>query len=488
MKPLARFYETYNHRPVSYYNPLTGGMWSEISKEHRLGSDATLETAVAVCDTPVLYLLPNQANRYPARATWLQIPGVSLKKYLSKHQASEVLYQGKDINVYPIALWFDVRPGVTIKACVEAHRTLHTLVETHFQPQNVHQGNHETFPMEVLATPGQLGLDLLRRTLPYGQEYPILPDEIAAILVDEFGQGRSQFFEHGKDMIDQVYCYDGRWMYASCLRKVPTGPYIHDQVNEFMPYVSGFYLVRATVPATWSHIGLLPCRAESDKYTQGGSYHNQPGHTFLSWCTSQELSLALKYGWSVQVLERILWPETDKLPEPLKLWGERLVKLRETLVDKYPEPLRSLLRGAFRNIMLQAVGSFRRFSSEYDSYVTEVDMVPHGDVAPLLEDGHYHYTTQNDLPPKQLQTFQPQWADFIWGLARKKLAENALQLPYESLVALRTDGIWATAEHTFNDTGKVGQLRPKQLAQSTCLPWPKSLSEYLKFLVITRVY
>src|SRR5271165_3208888 len=103
-------------------------------------------------------------------------------------------------------------------------------------------------------------------------------------------------------------------------------------------YVPGFYRVEVQIPEDWEHIGLLPKR-NPEGSAQKFSYPRMAGQRFESWCSSSELSLALNQGWGVQVKERMLWLQTHRLPEPLKLWGERLIALRMERAKAYEDPI-----------------------------------------------------------------------------------------------------------------------------------------------------
>jgi hypothetical protein len=262
---------------------------------------------------------------------------------------------------------------------------------------------------------------------------------------------------------------------------------LHDEEAEILPYVPGFYRVEVSIPRDWQHIGLLPMRnpvGSSQKF----SYPRIGGQSFESWCSSSELSLALKEGWQVQVRERILWPHTHALPEPLKLWGERLVALRMEKAKLYTEPTRGILEAALRNILLHTAGGFHRVTREFDGYTSDVTAIPATATSfELLPDGEiWRYTQADRLSPLQQMLSQPHWAATIWGAARKKLAAQALQVPFEDLMAVRVDAVWTVREMLWKDTGKVGVFRREQLLHDRNLLWPKDTGEMVQLVQRTK--
>jgi hypothetical protein len=478
--PLTRFYnDRYKHRPASYYNPVSDTLWSEHTHLHPLGSGSTLSTALAACDTPVLYVLPTEGNRYPSQKDVYGITDCKVKKFLSKTGVATVKYEGKTVDMYPVNLWFDVSPGRITKDVIKGHMQLQQILEDAFQPRKVHTGECEKFSLQLLATPAQMGMELLKRSLPYKKEYPQLPDDVALILLSNYTQGHFETFYHGTDIINDLHYYDGRWMYASCYRHVPTGEVVHDEGNDIVPYVPGFYRARVHVPADWDHIGLIPCVSERDV-----TYPRSAGQTFETWVWNGEMVLAMKHGWTFDITERIYWPNSQKEPEPLKLWGDRLVKLRMEDAEKYPEPFRTYLRSSLRNILLQTVGSFHRHAREYDFYTTDENEIPANSTGELyLHNGLWQYTLAEKLSPLQRLQCQPHWAEYLWSQARKKLAEQALKVPFKKLVGLRADGVWCDCPVDYGvDTGKPGFFVQKPLQTTQGLKWPKDNGDMLRMM------
>lgn len=478
--PLRRYYAPYQRRSVSFYNPFSGGLYSEESKLHNLGLHSSLQNAIEACDTSTLFVLPDKEGMYPNSQVVHSLEHMKILKHYPRHASTVVEYQGKKISVRPISLWFSVNPGNTLKVVVETFKALEGLLNTHFQPVNVWQGEHADFPICLLSTPSQTGIDLLQRSLPYKQEYHRLPSDIEEEIHEKGLQGRVETFYHGETTLNNLRYYDGRWMYAACLRHVPVGEVLHDTKSDYMPFVPGFYTVIAKVPLDWKHIGILPCR-------EGGyvRFPNTPGKVFTSFSSHQEVQLALKNGWNIQITERLLWPCTDKSPDMLKLWGERLIKLRMEIANNYSGEVKQLLQQAFRSILLHTVGTFNRSSRTTPGYVrSEEDIpltaIPGSEVQ--IDSSLWEYETEDTLNTHQEKFILPHISNFIWGGARKRVCEAALTVPYESLVAIRTDGLWVEGEYPFIDTGKVGQFREKPLQNRSGLQWPCTNGQMIELM------
>jgi hypothetical protein len=305
------------------------------------------------------------------------------------------------------------------------------------------------------------------------------------------GQGRFETFYHGTDILGKAYDYDGRWMYSACIRMVPTGRIVHDTINEVMMtppsktgtrgYIPGFYHVEVQVPDDWAHIGLLPVRTADNTI-----FPRQPGKRFSSWCTDCELALAIKSDWQiVAIKERILWPDTST--DPLHMLTERLKRIRLEQAETYPEPMKTFIRGAARNILLHTIGSFRHVAAEHDFYVADPMEIPEYATSILkVSENSYKYTVAKEISSYQKDLCQVHWASWIWGKARRKLAEEALKVPFEQLVALRADAIWTDTPFTFEDTGKVGQFKSEHLNRSTGFKWPKNNADMRKLVIAAK--
>jgi hypothetical protein len=507
----------------SFYNPVNGNFYSEVSKLHKLGEKATLIDAFRLCDTDSLYICPmpkgtyiHKDSIYPRKLDLERIPeielvnfyGVKTHKVINKGSATIKLGE-KQFDLFPIGVWFDFPEGANLSDAVVALGRLKELLTEHFQPAIVHQGKHEKFPVEILATPALTSMDLLRRKLPAKARYENLPPDIESILMSNFSQARTELFDHGRDIIERLHNYDGLWFYAACCRHVPTGRIIHDYENELAmtppsknghsSTIAGFYHVQVTVPDNWYHIGLLPIR-NLDKEKES-AYPNQPGETFESWCSDKELRLAKDHGWHFEILERILWPDTQTRKadlgqdayertgqDPLRYWMESLVNLRQNVILKYPEPVQSMLKDAIRNLLNMGVGKMHAASQTVDVYTKDFMEFP-GKGAHLKDeyaDRSMRYEKKAELTPYQKQSFMPHWTLYVWCTCKVKITQAALSVPYENLVSIRTDGIWTTCPCEFENTGKPGCFREKQLENRGPFSWPKNDIDFVLMIQSAR--
>jgi hypothetical protein len=443
-------------------------------------SPNTLATAIASTDTAALFILPrpsgfykHRESRYPAKADYESIPDVKITAWY-KDNAGKITSQGKPVDIHPLGRWFDVNEHTNLADVIKAMQALEVILDTEFQPPSVHRGNADHYPVRLAPTPTMTGLDLMRRKLPFKASYDNLSSGIEKILMTEFSQARIEQFS-GKGTIEELHLHDGRFCYAACTRNMPVGAPRRDTINRYEPWVPGVYRVRATVPSDWHHIGLLSVKNPTGK---GSIYPNTPGQTFDSWCGYQTLKLALEKGWQCEIQERILWPDSVAKgfigKDPLKGWTEKLVELRE----KYGNMpvVGGYLKCAFRQMHNNAIGGLHRGSQTKDVYHDSEDEYYDEFIEPPLhvyEDGSTHTTVKDDLTGWQLQTFLPHWALCVWDACQALVTRTALELPYESLLAIRTDGIFTTAAHTFPDNGKVGQFREKPLAKTGPFEWPE---------------
>lgn len=517
---LTRRYIERKEETKSFYNPVNGVFYSEVSKLHRLGEKATLADAFKVCDTDNLYICPmpkgsytDRDSIYPKKLDLEKISGVEIAKdekgnprYYSKTGSATMWVGEKQFDLFPIGVWFEFPEGANLSDAVIAMVRLKEILTEHFQPAIVHQGKHESFPVEILATPALTSMDLLRRKLPVKARYENLPPDIESILLKNFSQARTELFDHNQDIIETLYNYDGLWYYASCCRHVPTGRIVHDYENElamtapskngYRSTIAGFYRVNVTVPDNWCHIGLLPTK-NTTGLKKRSIYPNKPGNSFESWCSDKELRLARDHGWHFEILERILWPDTqarkadlgqDRFDrtgqDPLRYWMETLVDLRQNIILKYPEPVRSMLKDAIRNLLNMGVGKMHAGKNKHnDVYADSFDDIVEDGLHFVDENfitGEIHYTKETELTAYQKQTFHPHWTLYVWCTCKAKITQAALTVPYEHLVSIRTDGLWTTCPCDFENTGKPGCLREKELVNKGPFPWPKKDVDFKK--------
>jgi hypothetical protein len=496
-----------NKQLRSFFNPLNGNFYSELSKKHRLGEGATLLQTLEVCDTPMLYLMSmpkgtyhNSASVYPAKADYERV-GIAVKAWYGDN-AGIVTYAGKRISVNPIGRWFDVVVGDSLSDVVIALNTLEQLLNEHMRV--VSEGD---FPIYLQETPARSAMDLVRRKLPIGARYESIPGDVEKLLMTNFSQQRSELINHEKTMAEDVHLYDGRFMYASCLRGLPVGEVTHDFISEYLPYVAGFYRVDVTVPMNWKHIGLLPCKNPRQRGKESGSrYPNNPGTFFKSWCSDKELRLALDQGWQCQVSERILWSQTQarkrdigedayKLlgQDPLRAFGESLVRIRQEILPTLTLPTRQkeLLSGGLRNMLIHGIGvmhsAVRYGETVYVKAYADIPAhIP--DYDRFEGDEGWFYKEPKEKTSYQQAQFQPHWIQYAYSDCKTKVTRFVLEhIPYEQLLAIRTDGVWTTGKVAIpEDTGKIGVFREKELVQRGPFPYPKTYKDIEKLMHVAK--
>lgn len=344
-------------------------------------------------------------------------------------------------------------------------------------------------------TPTMTGQELLRRAIPRGSHYPVLPPVLLELLlVNLGGGGRTELLtapgglNGGLGFVPELYNLDMRWSYASCLHHLPVGKAHHvkttfarDLTVGQVGYEPSFYKFSTIVPANWKHIGLLPHREQ----TADGSttvWPHRPGEEFWGWATGAELLVALNHGWAVQAIQKIHWPETGN-HDVMRPWVTTLRKLRERVQRRElgNDPLAPLVAGALRSIVVHTVGSWNRVAREdegYAPYGYEATSIPSGGI-PYPEAGGWGWRRRVEHVD---EWSHPEWFATVVGRVRAKLATRAMGMPPETLVALRTDGILTTREpDVSNDAGSPGSWRVKwHLPYS--LPAPRSVRDILRII------
>jgi hypothetical protein len=496
---LTRRYVKRRIEKRAYWNPTNGRMYVEgfglLTSNHLSLNEATC--AAFAYEAEVLYLMPSlgrwkdSRGRYPGKADW-EASHVQLASYYRNHSATVALGE-LEMDIVPIGIWF---PSVTeetyMSNVILAMSHLKDLLTKHFQPLEVHKEKHDEYRVELLSTPARTGMDLLRRKLPYGVKYEDLPEDVERIVMTQFGQARTELFDHGRELVENLRNYDGLWMYASCCRHMPVGRCVHDFQDLYTPYVTGLYRLEAQIPDDWAHIGLLPVR-ENDKTV----WPNEPGTVVHSWCSHRDVQLAIDYGWKILFIwERVLWPETQARglkigQDPLRHWMETLVLLRETITLQYEEPIRGMLRDAFRSLLNMTIGRLHMAGRTVDVWTQDWKEDP-GENAYLSKDQPYdgsgitHYEKQEDLNAYQKEGFKPHWALEVWNQAKWKVTKAALEVPFDQLVSIRTDGLWTTCKADFQDTGKPGCFREKNLVERGPFHWPKGDLEFVNMIQRAR--
>lgn len=321
--------------------------------------------------------------------------------------------------------------------------------------------------VQLLSTPATTGRDLWLRTIPDGQEWPVLDEQLQRLVRSTSGQGRWQHrADQLPDEIGGLYGWDMRFSYAGLVDEIG-GPLVaHDDRPEWEPYARGRYRVRVTVPTDWSHIGLLGL---PDPDGIGWLWPDEPGRTFTTWADGAELLVADRQGWSFDVLERLVFADGD----PLRTWRDKLVRAREEAArqeqtGRIDAAHAKLVRGALRALVLHTVGAFHASGSPVTrtAPLAEADdrMPPEAAPSLVIHGGMAIWQEPQRAVWRELA--HPEWSAAVWARCRSRLLTHrptgtgALHVPAESIVSMRTDAIYLSHDAGWPDPGRVGTLRP----------------------------
>jgi hypothetical protein len=189
------------------------------------------------------------------------------------------------------------------------------------------------------------------------------------------------------------------------------------------------------------------------------------------------LALAIDNGWHIKIHERIVWPHPDT--DPLATWRKNLVELRSEVDD-------SLLQAAIRSIVLHTIGSFHSYLTFEERHTPIGQMLPDSYpkgsfdrlLAPTIRENVWREVKPLSSPDRQ-KFVRPEWSATVWGRARRRLSDFALQLPFEDIVCLMTDCVWSASLPEWvstDDNVKPGVFRKKDYIPGSW-EWPRSSGE-----------
>jgi hypothetical protein len=482
----------YSHRPTYWYNPLIGDLVLPNGSTMALSTSTPLEAVLDDIErraydgrksSATLYLVSGRNNDKRPDKKWFATTHGWHNDLYWKSLTGDYTHEDFTIYLRGTGNFFDDELRDT-NGLYTAFNSLEAELENLFNATGC----------KVLGwTPAQTGRELLLYSLPKGVEYPLLARYLQELLHHNMYQNRIETLSPKTEVLDNgVYVIDGVWFYAGCISHLPVGPVYHDNQNELLvvrrksdgkyaAHIPGFYNVDITVPDNWHHIGLAKENTVSD--TGEAHYPNEPGYTFSNWVSAAEAALMYDNGWHIHINERIIWPDTDRITDPLAPLREKLVNFRATSTNEYH-------KNAIRSILLHTIGSFNSIG------VIKEQFTPY-DGLPLREEpykGEYRHT-QGGIEwyalvpfdsPKRLKFVHPEWSATVWGRARAKLAEFALKLPFNDVVALRADAIWSASKLESGDTSKPGSFREKAHIPGPW-SWPKSGAELRRFIVKYRL-
>ena len=381
---------------------------------------------------------------------------------------------GDKVTVMRAAMWWgetDADSSVCREAWVALEREL---------------GKHNVFHGAGLAdTPATTGRALWLRTIPEDRGYEVMAPELRELVAETSGQGRIELRPQPRrpsEAREDFTYLDGRFMYAALTWGMPIGPpalwtadqlgRLNDAEAERLYRGRGRWRVTATVPDTWSHVGLLMAPAEAG----GWCYPYVGGQTFTTWADGSEVWLAMCHGWSVEIHEGMSWREG----KPLNSWRDKLVETwtRAEAAGRHGHAEAALVAKAVRSILLHAIGAFaaRSHPITRTAPVDSNPEVPAGTEVRMVGDNLVWQEPARQSAWTE-RTAHPEWSATVWARARVRLAEHALRLDPAQVVAFATDALYvAGGVPDWPDDGKPGAFRSKGTRPGT-FTWPDTYPE-----------
>lgn len=344
----------------------------------------------------------------------------------------------------------------------------------------------KAFPGGVLlSTPATTGRDLWRRTIPAGKSFPVMSDQLRELIATTSGQGRAELLPAPTKgaTVDSFAYLDGRLMYAALTWGMPVGeptPWklagaaAADNVDTLAK--RGRWLVTATVPEGWAHVGILPAQREGG----GWRYPSTPGETFASWVDASEAQLAVRHGWDVRLHDGFTWAEG----KPLNVWTDKLVTIWQRL-QAGGDVSRIAARGV-RSMLLFAIGAFagRTHMVTRSCPLEDTSSVPDNARARVVGD-RLVWEQPAPVGAWAASMAHPEWSAQIWARARVRLLDapdgaggrvGALHLPRAAVIAFRTDALYLDGAPDWHDDGRPGRFRSKGQLHVPA-PWPATNDE-----------
>ena len=385
--------------------------------------------------------------------------------------------RGRSLEVHRAASWFGDGP-IDEDDAGEAWRLLERLCERTFD-----RG-------QLLSTPSTTGRYLWSRTLPDGAEWPVLPDELQERIRSTSGQGRIELLELEADELPALVEYDGRIMYGALCWGLAGGQARHDTGDTFAGQQRGRYRVTYEVPRDWSHVGLLPAANEDGP---GWRYPRRPGELAGAWVDGAELAIAIQQGWRVRIHERILFDGYRGTAGPLDKWARLLLEAREKVTraveaGRMTAPVGELVAAGVRAILIASIGAFHGRPRKVTRASTRIEDVPaHAEGRHVIDGTTYVWTELERSGWSHMA--HPEWSSAIWARARARLLRcptgrrgeyaGALSVPASTVLAMRTDALYLTADPEWHDDGAAGRLRRKEVIGGP-IPTPRTTAELLE--------
>jgi hypothetical protein len=344
------------------------------------------------------------------------------------------------------------------------------------------------------------------------KHFPPLSEEIRALIHQNSGQGRIEYFpENCKGKIPGLYYYDGIFMYAALDWGLPTEVESHDTEPVYAGKQSARYRIGYTIPGDWNRAGVFMTKRDgADWRDKDGWWYpgrGQAGQTFETWVDGSELDVLIQHysdmpaalpedatreqkeayraakgqaeqagqeqafsAWQIEIRERIVFkPEKESTTsKPMETITKKMVEIRDAFeADKRQDikhaHIYDMARGAARNILLHGIGSFNRGQR------TKTFLLMPGETPPAMS-RQAEYTTLADgrqlvIIPEESEAddmMHPEYSAAIWARCRARVTREILLIDYEDLVTVRTDAV-ATKRRQERLAGgkKPGQFRLK---------------------------
>lgn len=391
--------------------------------------------------------------------------------YWERHRPESELH-GRQLVVTMAHDWFGQSP-YTVAEAASAWAVLRVRIRAAFGEGAI-----------LMTTPATTGRDLWRRSIGLDKNrqpkvYPVLSAELRELIQSTTGQGRREVIAEGPQEIGEFVQYDMRFAYSALSWGMPvgeptmvtTGMWDAADAKQRDRYIRGRgrWLVTATVPHDWRHIGILPAPGRPE-----WAYPRTPGQTFTSWVTGTELELALAHGWAVTVHEGMHFRDEN----PLNNWRDKLVPMyRDAEASEWGREnprLSKLVRNALRNLVLMTIGAFAtrtHMVTRHAPYTDEAAArIPDTSPARIIGGKFWEWQEEGRRSEWTKRLDHPEWAAEMWGRCRGRLLSapagpkgsakvGALHLPPGTVLGMRTDALYLSTDPGWPDDGEMGRLR-----------------------------
>ncbi len=398
--------------------------------------------------------------------------------------------------------WFDA-DGADVTTCRDAFRLL-------WQALRRHWGD-----AVLMGSPSQTGRDLWSRTIPttgrWAGGYPVLSEELRALLHATGGQGRTELLLPPRvpQQLPALVEYDRTFAYAKHLWKSPVGVPRRITAHAFAAMTEAeqtkalmscsHWNIKVTVPQGWNHVGLLPAPVTGDR---AWIYPSQPGATFTTWAGGAEVHLALANHiapWRIEILGGLLFEDG----KPLDEWGKRLraawadlTNLSRAHGDERQRQAAHLASRAVRAVLLFGLGGFAQRPRLVSGTTPLGEALPAG--VEILGQDDTVVTWQRQAGFSRDPYAHPEWAAYVWSGARAALLHTqyrqgkeivgtagALHARPGTVVYFGTDGIALTERRPWPYRGEVGDYLLKGHLTGP-VEHPTSQEQYLRLRALGR--